>query len=415
MIDLLLGGVKPNVEAERSVIGAVLLDADRVMPECEEILSSDDFLVGEYRTLYRTMSGYFVDGKPIDVVTLIAQHGNEYKQIITEAALSMPSIANWKEYARIVLGTAKKRRAFELMQGLVEALLSPGLSVPDCQELAVGVCEQLSTTKGDNTVSAKEGFLKFYSSLQKPAEYIRTGFDRLDKHTFIRRGDFVVIGARPSVGKTALTLQMLLTISQTLKVVYFSLETRAENLFGRMSANLGNFGMSAIKTQSVDFSRLAQMGKIFNELDFHVVEAAGWTVAQIKAKAVQLGADVIFVDYMGLVKSDGKSRYEKITNISVDLHTLAQRSNMTVFGISQLNREGRGEPTMEALRESGQIEQDADVVLLIHAPDGLEEQPELNGSPRKIIIAKNKEGQVGSVDLIFDGTVQRFLALEGRY
>ena len=401
--------VRPNAIAEAAVIGSILLEPDKVMPECEGMLSHEDFLIGEYRTLYRTMSGHFVDGKPIDVVTLIAQLGDAYKPVIVETADTTPSIGNWKTYAQIVLDTAKRHRAFESARNLITAL-SEQRNIQDCQQIAVTVCEQLSSTAASNTMSAKEGFRDLCLSLQEPDEYIPTGFSNLDRHTFIRRGDFVVIGARPSVGKTALTLQMLLSMSKSHKVVYFSLETRNRNLFGRMAANLGGIDLHSIKTGAdLNVGKMDEAGRRLNELNFHTVEAAGWTVAQIKAKAIQLGAEVIFVDYMGLVRSEGNGRYEKMTNISVDLHTIAQQSKIAVVALSQFNREGKADPTMEALRDSGQIEQDADMILLLHAPNGIEE------SARSIIIAKNKEGRVGKVSLNFDGAIQRFSGIEMRY
>lgn len=406
MIDWTSAGVKPNIEAERSVIGAILIDAGEVMPECVSMLSVDDFLISEYRALYRTMSSFFMDAKSIDFVTMCAAHGDDYKAIMGVAVQATPSVSAWKMYAQIVADTAKRKRAYESVETLIESL-SANESVQDCQNLAVKACEQLSETKSDSAVSAKEGFYQFYTSLQKPADYIRTGFANLDRHAHICRGDFAVIGARPSVGKTALTLQMLMHMSKSHKVVYFSLETRNNNLFGRMAANVGAIDLRAIKTRDgLDWQRLSQTWKCFDDLNFHTVEAAGWTVPQIKAKAVQLGAEVIFIDYIGLIKSNGKDRYEKITNISVDLHTIAQQSNITVFALSQLSRAGQGEPTIETLRESGQIEQDADIILLLHAPDGIEE------STRKIIIAKNKEGSVGALSFNFNGAVQRFTEIE---
>ena len=112
---------------------------------------------------------------------------------------------------------------------------------------------------------------------------------------------------------------------------------------------------------------------------------------------------------MGLISAEGSGRYEKMTNISIDLHTMAQQSNITVVALSQLNREGKGEPGMEALRESGQIEQDADIIMLLHVPD--DDYPD----ERELIIAKNKEGKTGMIKLIFNGEIQKFAELETRY
>ena len=168
--------------------------------------------------------------------------------------------------------------------------------------------------------------------------------------------------------------------------------------------------LSDIKRHSgFDYCKLAELDEVFRDLNFYTVEAAGWTAAQIKAKAIQLGAEIIFIDYMGLISAEGSGRYEKMTNISIDLHTMAQQSNITVVALSQLNREGKGEPGMEALRESGQIEQDADIIMLLHVPD--DDYPD----ERELIIAKNKEGKTGIIKLIFNGEIQKFAELETRY
>ena len=136
-------------------------------------------------------------------------------------------------------------------------------------------------------------------------------------------------------------------------------------------------------------------------LKLEVVSAAGWTAEQIKSKAVQARADVIFVDYLTLMKASGKTPYERATQISMDLHTLAQQMEIAVIALAQLNRAGKGDPDMTSLRESGQIEQDADAILLIHWPDQ-------EDSTRELIIAKNKEGETGKNFLRFDGKHQTF-------
>ena len=200
----------------------------------------------------------------------------------------------------------------------------------------------------------------------------------------------MIVGARPSVGKTALTTLSPGPGSRVL----ICLETKNSKLMGRLIANLGQVNMGQIKNKDMtvykDFTDVQQRLK---GLDFHLIEAAGWSVAQIKAKAVQLGAEIIFVDYLGLVRAEGKSPYERVSNISLALHTLALSSNMAVIAVCQLNREGKGEPDMTHLRESER----ADAILLLHAPDGNE------FGTRKIIIAKNKEGQVGALKMAFEG------------
>ena len=140
-----------------------------------------------------------------------------------------------------------------------------------------------------------------------------------------------------------------------------------------------------------------------------IVAAAGWTVEQVKAKAIQSKAEVIYIDYLTLIKSDGKNKLEQTTNISIAIHTMAQQCGFTVIALSQLNRGGEKELDMTALRESGQIEQDADCILLLQSTD-----PKEPCADRELIIAKNTEGDVGKLSLAYDGTHQKALEEESR-
>jgi len=409
----LFDNIQPKQDAERAVIGAILVNPSKVMPEALGVLSEEMFFVSELRTLYSTCAKYFLDNKPIDALTLTDALGVNYRSIIAECIESMPSIRNWQSYAQIVVDTAKRKKAQEQAFGLLEALQT-NTTVDDCQQAAVSICESLSTTKASNIFSAKEGFLQFFLSLQKEPEYIPTGIPRLDRYAHISKGKFVVIGARPSVGKTALTLQMMRHMAKTHKVAYFSLETHSQDLFERMTASIGRVDLGAITTRKeLDYTKVARTQSTFAGLNFHIIEAAGWTTQQIKAAIVRLGAEVAFVDYMGLIKADGGSRYEKMTNISIDLHTIAQQQNVAIIALSQLSRPDKSKrntpPVMEDLRESGQIEQDADVIMLLHAPND-------NNMPARVLtVDKNKQGELGRIYFSFNGEYQHFEAQETRY
>lgn len=402
--------LKPNQEAEMSVIGAILIESD-IMAEAFDLLDEKDFLTPECRMAYRKCCDFFDDCKDIDPVTILSQLGDDYKIPIAQCVQMVPSTANWRSYAHIVSEHAKKARAYEKMREFEEMLTTHGADIQDCQESAAEILECLSATRSNNeTLSAKEGFRQFYISLQHTPEYIKTGIDKLDRSLFVENGDYIIIGARPSVGKTAITLQMLMAIGKTRRAVYFSLETKGAKLFGRMAAFIAGVPLSAIKTRKgLDFTKLSKASEYFDNLKFYTVNAAGWTVAQIQAKAVQLQAEVIFIDYIGLIKSEGKGRYEKMTNISIDLSIMARSKRITTIALSQLNRKGVNGPTIEDVRESGQIEQDADAIILLHAPRGVEE-PE-----RELTIAKNKEGSVGRMKLRFEGKYQRFYEEEAKY
>lgn len=398
-----------NRDAELAVIGCLMSDPGTA-PETMGLVREEDFQNGTLRSIFRACRELFLSGEPVDPVTVINRLPEEarpdYKAIIAQAVETMPSARGYADYARIVRREGQKSRASVLAGELLLAL-GDGSGLETCQALAVRACEALSTTESGKTFSAGECLTRFFAGKQRPKAYIPTGLSRLDRNTYIDRGDYIIIGGRPSAGKTALTLQLMLHMARRYRVAYFSLETNAEKLTDRMVASFARVPLGSIKGGDPDWEAIAGSADAFCRLGFSVVEASGWTVPQIKAEAVKLGAEILFIDYLGLIRSEGRSRYEKITNTSVDLHVLAQQTGMTVFALSQLRRGDGGEPGMADLRESGQLEQDADVILLLQAmKDGEGENPET--PDRRLIIAKNKEGMTGAIRLRFDGPVQRF-------
>lgn len=395
------------LEAEQSVIGSVLAKPYDIMPELIGTLDEEDFSHPELRAMYRYCCGYFVDGKAIDHVILLAQMGDEYRELIAACVGMVPSLSNWRSYARIVRENAKRSRAIEAADELRISLDST-VSLGECAAEAEVILSALSLDKGDDSVSAGEGYYQFYASLQHTPEYLLTGFEHFDKYLALERGDYAVVGARPSQGKTALTLQMMLQMARKHRCAYFTLETSPSKIFSRLAACYTATPLWAIKRRDkYDAEKLSAAAQDFSRLNFEVVKAAGWSSQKIRAKAIQLGAEVIFVDYLGLVQGEGRSLYEKVTSVSMELHTMAQQQGITVVALCQLNRSGAGQPTMEHLRESGQIEQDADVIILIHdpSPDNQDIGPVRT---KDIIIAKNKEGMTGVTQLHFNGEIQRF-------
>lgn len=394
--------VEANYQAELAVVGGILKEPDETLVQAMAEIYPQDFQNSLTRELYETCVRLYRQGKVIDpLVVLNEAHMDREtcKQICVEAAAAAVTLAGYAEYLRIVKDTAMlikaERQANDLLTSVDE------LDIDASRERAADVLRTLTEQRDIEAVTAEDGYLAFYAEQQTPKEYIKTGFARLDGYTYISRGDYVVIGGAPSAGKTALTLQIMLHMAREHKVVYFSLETRPDKLFHRLLACYAGLSLTAIKQQrmsAVDWQRVADASK-FCELQFNVVSAAGWTVDQIQATAMALGAETVFIDYLGLVRGRGKDIYERVTNISMDLHTMAQRQNIAVVALSQLSRQGKRDLDMSSLRDSGQIEQDADVILLL---DNLDEDR------RKLAVAKNKEGRLGSIDLHFDGDHQRF-------
>lgn len=399
-------------EAEQAVIGALLVDWKRTAPEIMGRLLAVDFGVPECRTCFEAARDLYFANKPVDVVVLAGKLGSDYKPLLAGCVDAIPALSAYGEYVRIVKDNSRRRRAYAEASELVDGLMQ-GVEMTSLQKRATAACECLSETDRTGSYTMQELLLRFCGRQARPREYFKTGIAKLDEYTYIDRGDYVVVGGRPSAGKTAFTLQMAMHMSRAHRVVYFSLETSGDKLCDRMAANFFSLNLSEIKTGRVanrEWAKVAEGSDGWNAHNLVVVDAAGWTVQQIKAKAVQEKADVIFVDYLSLIKSEGSGRYEKTTNISLDLHTLAQQSKITVVALSQLSREGAREhgPSLTDLRESGQIEQDADVVVLVSVQDE-------DSGDRLVKIAKNKEGATGQFILNFDGTHQRFTREDQHY
>lgn len=401
--------IQTNFKAEQAVIGDILLEPDKVMPIAVCSLTCDDFATGEFKTLYKACTELYAGNRPIDAVTVIDKAGAEYQPVLVLACQETPTVSNYENYIAIVKESSQRRRAWNQAANLLDCLENG--EIDECADLVADISSCLANKDFSDSFDAKSGFMDFLETREKPRTYIPTGLSRLDKLIYIDQGDYLVFGGRPSSGKTAFTLQMMMAMARSKKVVYFSLETSKSKVFDRLIANYTYTDMAEIKKGEIkNWEQIISCYDGFTALNFEVVEAAGWTVEQIKAKALQAKADVIFIDYLSLITATGKSKLEQVTNISIGLHTMAQQHKIAVVALSQLNRGGSKEMDMTSLRESGQIEQDADCILLLQSTD-----PKDPCADRELIIAKNKEGEVGKMILRFDGQHQRFSEVETRY
>ena len=234
----------------------------------------------------------------------------------------------------------------------------------------------------------------YIRKLDEKPRYIPSGIPVLDKHLHLAPGNLFIIGGRPSAGKTALSLQMACEQARRgFRVCYFSLETDPDTLTARIIANRLAVPLADVKAKSVPQSDLDDLAEL-HRLPLFVRSASGKGVGWVKA---------IFIDYLQLL-ADGKAkdRYQAITGISIALHELAQTTGILVIALAQLNRNAaHASPSTADLKESGQLEQDADAILLLSS----------DGEQYKCVLAKNKEGKIGEIPLTFDKTRQRFLAL----
>mgnify|MGYP005954523861 CR=1 FL=1 len=400
-----------NFEAEQAVIGSIVLDPEKVMPVLLMDIQSDYFTCPEYRTLFEACKSLYGDSKAIDAVSLLSIVGSECKEIVLRAAESVPTLKNVKVYSELIKNAYRRReaqkKAFE-----VTCLIEESAEIDEISKVTSELQEILIADTVSSECNAVDGYISFLERSEKPKKYITTGLYTVNKYTYISHGDYIIVGGRPSAGKTALTLQMMLRMAEKETVVYFSLETNKEKIFDRLICNFCEIPFADIKNGEMAryYKKINDDFPRFKALDLHVVEASGWTVEQIKSKALQLKATVIMIDYLSLIQGNGNSTYEKVSNISIALHTMAQRTKIAVIALSQLSREGKNAPDMTSLRESGQIEQDADCILLLHTVE-----PDNPHSDRELIIAKNKEGQTGKIPLTFKGEYQKFYCKETRY
>lgn len=243
----------------------------------------------------------------------------------------------------------------------------------------------------------------YVRKLNEKPKYIPSGIPVLDKHLHLAPGNLFIIGGRPSAGKTALSLQMACEQARRgLRVCYFSLETDPDTLTARIISNRLAVPLADVKSKTVPQSDLDSLADL-HKLPLFIRSASGKGTGWIKAQAQRMKAQVIFIDYLQLLTaSKAKDRYQQITSISIVLHELAQTTGILVVALAQLNRNAaHASPSTADLKESGQLEQDADAILLLSA----------DKEEYQAILAKNKEGKIGEIPLTFDKTRQRFLAV----
>lgn len=400
------------LDAQCSVLGSVLID-DSVVGTVIHRTKEDDY-VGSYRTIYKAVKEIFVSGRPVDLTTIAAKLGPDYDKILMQMMELTPSSAAVNEYIDLTLEQSQLTR----LKAAGDALLA-------CKNLedAKNIVAQINRSLGDRpsvrVVDMAQGLQDFYDRQTSKPEFLGWGMAKLDNTVMAEcGGDFVVIGGYPSAGKTALTVQMAWTQAKTLRVGYFSLETKPEKMIDRTVTMVTGIDFGKIKRHQLGLDDWQILGKAATEMTkrkLNVIQAGGLSVSDIQALSLAGRYDVIYIDYLQLIRAEDprRSDFEKVSQISRDLHTMAQTTGITVVALSQLSRpekskEAEKAPGLHSLRQSGQIEQDADAVMLLY-----KEKPNDPVSRRCLKVAKNKEGEAGGILLLeFDGKKQRFTQVE---
>lgn len=382
---------------------AALLGFPQYIPEAAGRLTPDDFPEG-LGDLYAALSGTWSAKGEMDVVDVL-HHYPDLKETVAACmdALDVAPVKVTRSRVKEWVTALLERRALERFQALAVQAASPSTSYDDLAALYGRMGQALDTDHpGEDFTPLGDLIDDYIRNLDQQPNYIPTGIGPLDRNLHILPGNFILIGGRPSAGKTALSLQIAVEMAkQGRKVCYFSLETSPRILAQRIIANQLYAPLEQVKNKKVPAAELDGLSKL-RQLPLYIRSASGRNVAWIRAQALRMKAQVVMVDYVQIIRPDRSGdRYQAITQISIGLHELAQTTGMVVMGAAQLSRNAAHTlPTNADLKESGQLEQDADAVLLLgNAEDG-----------RSVcILSKNKEGRVGEIPLAFDKERQRFL------
>lgn len=445
MSDLYTDRLPPqNIEAEQAVLGAVFLEPAS-LTAASEILLPEDFYRAAHQKIFNVMLKLADEGKAVDVVTVTEElaAANLLEDIggvsyLTELAASVPTAANIEYYAKIVEEKSLLRRLIRTATSIAR----DGYQREDEVDVLLNEAEKriMEVTARKNT----GGFQNIRDVLVRTYDHIEmlhnrvgditglaTGFVELDKMTAgFQKNDLIIVGARPSVGKTAFALNIAQNVATKTgeNVAIFSLEMGAEQLVMRMLCAEGNIDSQRLRTGTLtdeDWGKLTMaMGSLSNA-GIYIDDTPGVRVQDIRSKCRRLkqenGLGMVIIDYLQLILGSGRAtdnRQQEVSEISRGLKQLARELEVPVIALSQLSRgvEQRQDkrPMMSDIRESGSIEQDADIVAFLYRDDYYNKESE-NKNIIEIIIAKQRNGPTGTVSLAFIKEYNKFVNLERRF
>lgn len=433
-----------NIEAEQAVLGAIFLEPSS-LTLASEILIPEDFYRAAHQKIFNCMLALSDKGKAVDLVT-VTEELSAAKLIediggvsyLSELAGAVPTAANIEYYAKIVEEKSLLRRLIRTATTIAQE----GYTREDEVEVVLGEAEKsiLEVAQRKNAGAfhnIKDVLVRTYDNIEimhnrkGDITGIATGFTELDKMTAgFQRNDLIIVGARPSVGKTAFALNIAQNVATKTEenVAIFSLEMGAEQLVMRMLCAEGNIDAQRLRTGSLtddDWGKLTMaMGSLSNAGIF-IDDTPGVRITDIRSKCRRLkqehGLGMILIDYLQLIVGSGRAgenRQQEVSEISRSLKALARELQVPVIALSQLSRgvEQRQDkrPMMSDIRESGSIEQDADIVAFLYRDDYYDKESE-DKNIIEIIIAKQRNGPVGTVQLAFVKEYNKFVNLERRY
>ncbi|NLW56112.1 MAG: replicative DNA helicase [Firmicutes bacterium] len=438
---ILLDRIPPqNIEAERSTLGAMLLEKEAIY-RAMEILRPEDFYRENHRLIYQTVLDLTNRGEPVDLVTVTEElrQKNALEKVggityLTELASAVPTAAHVEHYSRIV-------EEKSLLRQLIHAATEIVTSSYEAQDEVESIIDRAENTifaitnrrSGQTVINLKDILIKTFEQVEKLYESrgavtgVPTGFADLDRITAgLQPSDLIILAARPSMGKTTFALNIAEHVAVQLKlpVIVFSLEMSKEQLAMKLLCSEAGVDNQRIRTGNLkeeDWPRLSHALGRLSEAAMYIDDSPNLSVMQVRAKArrvkAERGLGLIVIDYLQLMQGRGRveSRQQEVSEISRGLKALARELSVPVIALSQLSRaveqRQNKRPTLSDLRESGSLEQDADLVCFLYREDYYEPETEKKNIT-EFIIAKHRNGPLGSVEFLFQKEYSKFVGLE---
>ena len=438
-----LGKIPPNdVEAEQAVIGSMLTDRDAVISAIE-VLKEEDFYREDNKTIYEAILNLYNRSEPIDIITLKAEltsmgmfdkiGGLEYIVGLPE---KVPTTANVEKYISIVKEKSELRRLIKAANEIIEQGYDPTENIDDIMNSAEKKIFNIMQDKDQKSYSPiKDVLIDAFTELEQLYNQkqhitgVPTGFIDLDYKTAgLHNSDLILIAPRPAMGKSAFALNIATNAALKAKVpaVLFSLEMSKEQMVNRILCSEAMVDSNKVRTGKIDdddWIKLADTMGDLSEAPIYIDDTPGISINEIRAKCRKLKLEknigLVVIDYLQLVQGSSKraqgSREQEISEISRSLKILAKEINVPVIALSQLSRapEQRPDhrPMLSDLRESGAIEQDADIVMFLYRDDYYNEDSEDKGLA-EVIVAKHRAGSTGTVKLVWLGNYTKFANME---
>ena len=441
------GRIPPqDIEAEKSLLGALLL-SDSAFPNVLEILKAEDFYAPRHIDIFRGMTSLYEHHKPIDLVSLSSELKNQktLKNIggspyLTELTNFVPTSSHVDTYADLVAQAALRRRLIRAGSDIASAAYDGSTKIEDL----VGKAEKNLFEVSDKTIKSEyvaleDLLIDAYDRIEDlhknkgALRGLKTGFRDLDRKTAgLQKGDLIIIGARPAMGKTTFAQNLAYNVATRnggkKGVLFFSMEMANNEIVDRMISDISGIDNWKIRTGNVtdeDFAKIGDALSDMNEVPLYIDDTSSMTILELRNKARRAAHDhdisMIIVDYLQLLQGSDRyagNRVMEVSDISRGLKTLARELEIPVVALAQLSRNVTGRddphPVLSDLRDSGSIEQDADLVMFLHRVDyyHMNEPDYQDTNITELIISKHRHGPVGTIELYFHPELLRFMSLD---